>query len=68
MCVCVQVLSRPVTLRQLGATLREPGYLEGEFRVSSAVSVVGGACVQSRVASPETAQPGLLGGRHAKGN
>lgn len=26
------VLSRPVTLRQLGATLREPGYLEGEFR------------------------------------
>ena len=29
----LQVLSRPVTLRQLGATIREPGYLEGEFKV-----------------------------------
>lgn len=26
------VLSRPVTLRQLGATIREPSYLEGEFK------------------------------------
>ena len=28
-----QILSRPVTVRQLGATIREPGYLESEFRV-----------------------------------
>lgn len=26
------VLSRPVTVRQLGATIREPGYIESEFR------------------------------------
>lgn len=32
-CIAQQVLSRPVTVRQLGATIREPGYVETEFRV-----------------------------------
>ncbi len=28
----MQVLSRPVTVRQLGATLREPNYIHTEFK------------------------------------
>lgn len=33
--ILYQVLSRPVTVRQLGATIREPNYIESEFRVSN---------------------------------
>ena len=32
----LQILSRPITVQQLGATIKEPQYLENEFRVSIA--------------------------------